>query len=130
MANNTRKKNTREQAEHSFTNIDSSSASTTLRKMSLSALATVLTAATCLGGQPILASSNILLPPTTAAFAAEVRSTSDDPNPWLHKPNILEYQRYRYQNSNGDAGYVGDDQIGDWDRIKNKSMMYLSLIHI
>ena len=124
MANNTRKKNTREQAEHSFTNIDSSSASTTLRKMSLSALATVLTAATCLGGQPILASSNILLPPTTAAFAAEVRSTSDDPNPWLHKPNILEYQRYRYQNSNGDAGYVGDDQIGDWDRIKNKSMMY------
>ena len=124
MANNTRKKNTREQSERSFTNIDSSSASTTLRKMSLSALATVLTAATCLGGQPILASSNILLPPTTAAFAAEVRSTSDDPNPWLHTPNILEYQRYRYQNSNGDAGYVGDDQIGDWDRIKNKSMMY------
>ena len=122
MANNTRKKNTREQAEHSFTNIDSSSASTTLRKMSLSALATVLTAATCLGGQPILASSNILLPPTTAAFAAEVHK--NDPNPWLHKPNILEYQRYRYQNSNGDAGYVGDDQIGDWDRIKNKSMMY------
>ena len=124
MANNTRKKNTREQAEHSFTNIDSSSASTTLRKMSLSALATVLTAATCLGGQPILASSNILLPPTTAAFAAEVRSTSDDPNPWLHTPNILEYQRYRYQNSNGDAGYVGDNEIGDWDAIKNKSMMY------
>ena len=122
MANNTRKKNTREQAERSFTNIDSSSASTTLRKMSLSALATVLTAATCLGGQPILASSNILLPPTTAAFAAEVHK--NDPNPWLHKPNILEYQRYRYQNSNGDAGYVGDDQIGDWDRIKNKSMMY------
>ena len=124
MANNTRKKNTREQAERSFTNIDSSSASTTLRKMSLSALATVLTAATCLGGQPILASSNILLPPTTAAFAAEVRSNDNDPTPWLHKPNILEYQRYRYQNSNGDAGYVGDDQIGDWDRIKNKSMMY------
>ena len=124
MANNTRKKNTREQAERSFTNIDSSSASTTLRKMSLSALATVLTAATCLGGQPILASSNILLPPTTAAFAAEVRSTSDDPNPWLHTPNILEYQRYRYQNSNGDAGYVGDNEIGDWDAIKNKSMMY------
>lgn len=122
MANNTRKKNTREQAEHSFTNIDSSSASTTLRKMSLSALATVLTAATCLGGQPILASSNILLPPTTAAFAAEVHK--NDPTPWLHKPNILEFQRYRFVNSNGTPGKIGPDGLGDYDNTTKKSAMY------
>ncbi len=123
MANNTRKKNTREQAEHSFTNIDSSSASTTLRKMSLSALATVLTAATCLGGQPILASSNILLPPTTAAFAAEVHK--NDPTPWLHKPNILEFQRYRFANSNGTTGSTAG--LGDYDNTTKKSDMYAHL---
>ncbi len=123
MANNTRKKNTREQAERSFTNIDSSSASTTLRKMSLSALATVLTAATCLGGQPILASSNILLPPTTAAFAAEVHK--NDPNPWLHKPNILEFQRYRFANSNGTTGSTAG--LGDYDNTTKKSDMYAHL---
>ncbi|RFD80414.1 peptidase [Gardnerella vaginalis] len=123
MANNTRKKNTREQAERSFTNIDSSSASTTLRKMSLSALATVLTAATCLGGQPILASSNILLPPTTAAFAAEVHK--NDPTPWLHKPNILEFQRYRFANSNGTTGST--DGLGDYDNTTKKSDMYAHL---
>ncbi len=123
MANNTRKKNTREQAERSFTNIDSSSASTTLRKMSLSALATVLTAATCLGGQPILASSNILLPPTTAAFAAEVHK--NDPTPWLHKPNILEFQRYRFANSNGTTGSTAG--LGDYDNTTKKSDMYAHL---
>lgn len=142
MANNTHKKQSNNKVASSIKSMRTSSASTatsaststakskstsvsaTMRKVSLSTLATVLTAATCLGGQPILASSNILLPPTTAAFASQVSSASDDPNPWLHTPNILEYQRYRYQNSNGDAGYVGDNGIGDWDRIKNKSMMY------
>ena len=142
MANNTHKKQSNNKVASSIKSMRTSSTSTaasaststakskstsmsaTMRKVSLSTLATVLTAATCLGGQPILASSNILLPPTTAAFASQVRSASDDPNPWLHTPNILEYQRYRYQNSNGDAGYVGDNGIGDWDRIKNKSMMY------
>jgi len=122
MANNTRKKHAHEQVESSFKNVDSSSAYATMRKVSLSTLATVLTAATCLGGQPILASSNILLPPTTAAFAEEVRK--NDPNPWLHTPNILEYQRYRYLNSRGEFGYVGDDKVGDWDRIINKTDMY------
>ena len=124
MVKNTRKKHARNQEYRSFANVSANFSASTARKLSLSALTTVLTAATCLGGQPILASSNILLPPTTAAFADQVRSTDDDPNPWLHTPNILEYQRYRYQNSNGDAGYVGDNQIGDWDSIKNKSMMY------
>ena len=122
MANNTRKKHAREQVKRSFTNIDSASVAATMRKVSLSTLATVLTAATCLGGEPILASSNILLPPTTAAFAEEVRN--NDPNPWLHTPNILEYQRYRYLNSRGEFGYVGDDKVGDWDRIINKTDMY------
>lgn len=122
MANNNRKKHAREQVESSFKNVDSSSAYATMRKVSLSTLATVLTAATCLGGQPILASSNILLPPTTAAFAQEVRNA--DPTPWLHTPNILEYQRYRYLNSRGEFGYVGDDKVGDWDRIINKTDMY------
>ena len=123
MANNTRKKHAREQVKRSFTNIDSASVAATMRKVSLSTLATVLTAATCLGGEPILASSNILLPPTTAAFAEEVRK--DDPNPWLHTPNILEYQRWRFQNSNGDAGYVSpDDHLGNYDDLKNKTDMY------
>ena len=122
MANNTRKKHAHEQVESSFKNVDSSSAYATMRKVSLSTLATVLTAATCLGGQPILASSNILLPPTTAAFAQEVRNA--DPTPWLHTPNILEYQRYRYLNSKGEFGYVGDDKVGDWDKIISKTDMY------
>lgn len=128
MANNNRKKHAREQVKRSFTNIDSASVAATMRKVSLSTLATVLTAATCLGGQPILASSNILLPPTTAAFAQEVRK--NDPNPWLHRPNILEYQRWRYQNSNGDAGYVNPNEShddynkGDYDNLKNKTDMY------
>ncbi len=122
MANNNRKKHAREQVESSFKNVDSSSAYATMRKVSLSTLATVLTAATCLGGQPILASSNILLPPTTAAFAEEVRK--NDPTPWLHTPNILEYQRYRYLNSKGEFGYVGDDKVGDWDKIISKTDMY------
>lgn len=122
MANNNRKKHAREQVESSFKNVDSSSAYATMRKVSLSTLATVLTAATCLGGQPILASSNILLPPTTAAFAEEVRKNK--PTPWLHTPNILEYQRYRYLNSKGEFGYVGDDKVGDWDKIISKTDMY------
>lgn len=122
MANNNRKKHAREQVESSFKNVDSSSAYATMRKVSLSTLATVLTAATCLGGQPILTSSNILLPPTTAAFAEEVRK--NDPTPWLHTPNILEYQRYRYLNSKGEFGYVGDDKVGDWDKIISKTDMY------
>ena len=129
MANN-RKKHANEQVESSFKNVDSSSAYATMRKVSLSTLATVLTAATCLGGQPILASSNILLPPTTAAFASQVRSADNDPNPWLHRPNILEYQRWRYQNSNGDAGYVNTNEShddynkGDYNNLKNKTDMY------
>lgn len=145
MTNNTHKKQYNEKVTSSIKGMRSSSASTatstststatstaksksasvsaTMRKLSLSTLATVLTAATCLGGQPILASSNILLPPTTAAFAEEVRK--NDPNPWLHTPNILEYQRWRYQNSNGDAGYVStDDHLGDYHSLKNKTDMY------
>lgn len=124
MVKSTRQKHARNQEYRSLVNVSADFSASTARKLSLSALTTVLTAATCLGGQPLLASSNILLPPTTAAFADQVRSADADPNPWLHTPNILEFQRYRYQNSNGDAGYVGDNQIGDWDSIKNKSMMY------
>ena len=122
MANN-RKKHANEQVESSFKNVDSSSAYATMRKVSLSTLATVLTAATCLGGQPILASSNILLPPTTAAFAAEVHK--NDPTPWLHKPNILEFQRYRFANSNGTTGST--DGLGDYDNTTKKSDMYAHL---
>ena len=96
-----------------------------MRKVSLSALATVLTAATCLGGQPILASSNILLPPTTAAFAAEVNSADKDTTPWLHKPNILEFQRYRFANSNGTTGSTAG--LGDYDNTTKKSDMYAHL---
>ncbi len=119
MTKDMRSKGVESQKSHSL-NINAAYA--TMRKVSLSTLATVLTAATCLGGQPILASSNILLPPTTAAFAEEVRK--NDPTPWLHTPNILEYQRYRYLNSRGEFGYVGDDKVGDWDRIINKTDMY------
>ena len=122
MVKSTRQKHARNQEYRSFANVSADFSASTARKLSLSALTTVLTAATCLGGQPILASSNILLPPTTAAFAEEVRK--NDPNPWLHTPNILEYQRYRYLNSKGEFGYVGDDQVGDWDRIINKTDMY------
>ncbi|WP_430515991.1 Rib/alpha-like domain-containing protein [Gardnerella swidsinskii] len=120
MANNNRKKHAREQVESSFKNVDSSSAYATMRKVSLSTLATVLTAATCLGGQPILASSNILLPPTTAAFAEEVRSA--EPTPWLQTPNILEFQRYRFVNGNGNTGSTAD--LGDYDNTTKKSDMY------
>ena len=125
MANNNRKKHAREQVESSFKNVDSSSAYATMRKVSLSTLATVLTAATCLGGQPILASSNILLPPTTAAFAEEVRNA--DPTPWLHTPNILEFQRYRFANSNGTIGQIGSDGLGDYSNVTKKSDMYAHL---
>ena len=125
MANNNRKKHAREQVESSFKNVDSSSAYATMRKVSLSTLATVLTAATCLGGQPILASSNILLPPTTAAFAEEVRK--NDPTPWLHTPNILEFQRYRFANSNGTIGQIGSDGLGDYSNVTKKSDMYAHL---
>ena len=125
MANNNRKKHAREQVESSFKNVDSSSAYATMRKVSLSTLATVLTAATCLGGQPILASSNILLPPTTAAFAQEVRNA--DPTPWLHTPNILEFQRYRFANSNGTIGQIGSDGLGDYSNTTKKSDMYAHL---
>ncbi|MFU0524601.1 Rib/alpha-like domain-containing protein [Gardnerella pickettii] len=124
MVKSTRQKHARNQEYRSLVNVSADFNASTARKLSLSALTTVLTAATCLGGQPILASSNILLPPTTAAFAEEVRSASDDPTPWLHTPNILEYQRYRYLNSKGEFGYVGDDKVGDWDRIINKTDMY------
>lgn len=122
MVKSTRQKHARNQEYRSFANVSADFSASTARKLSLSALTTVLTAATCLGGQPILASSNILLPPTTAAFAQEVRNA--DPTPWLHTPNILEYQRYRYVNSKGKFGYVGDDKVGDWDRIINKTDMY------
>lgn len=125
MANSNRKKHAREQVESSFKNVDSSSAYATMRKVSLSTLATVLTAATCLGGQPILASSNILLPPTTAAFAQEVRNA--DPTPWLHTPNILEFQRYRFANSDGKIGQIGSDGLGDYDNTTKKSDMYAHL---
>ena len=125
MANNTRKKHAHEQVESSFKNVDSSSAYATMRKVSLSTLATVLTAATCLGGQPILASSNILLPPTTAAFAQEVRNA--DPTPWLHTPNILAFQRYRFANSNGTIGQIGSDGLGDYSNVTKKSDMYAHL---
>ncbi|MFU0541355.1 Rib/alpha-like domain-containing protein, partial [Gardnerella vaginalis] len=125
MANSNRKKHAREQVESSFKNVDSSSAYATMRKVSLSTLATVLTAATCLGGQPILASSNILLPPTTAAFAQEVRNA--DTTPWLHTPNILEFQRYRFANSNGKIGQIGSDGLGDYDNTTKKSDMYAHL---
>ncbi len=125
MANNTRKKHAHEQVESSFKNVDSSSAYATMRKVSLSTLATVLTAATCLGGQPILASSNILLPPTTAAFAQEVRNA--DPTPWLHTPNILKFQRYRFANSNGTIGQIGSDGLGDYSNVTKKSDMYAHL---
>ena len=130
MVKSTRQKHARNQEYRSLVNVSADFSASTARKLSLSALTTVLTAATCLGGQPILASSNILLPPTTAAFASQVRSTSDDPTPWLHTPNILEYQRYRYQNSNGDAGYVNTDENhddynkGNYDDLKNKTDMY------
>lgn len=128
MVKSTRQKHARNQEYRSFANVSANFSASTARKLSLSALTTVLTAATCLGGQPILASSNILLPPTTAAFAQEVRNA--DPTPWLHTPNILEYQRYRYQNSNGDAGYVNTDENhddynkGNYDDLKNKTDMY------
>lgn len=122
MVKSTRQKHARNQEYRSLVNVSADFNASTARKLSLSALTTVLTAATCLGGQPLLASSNILLPPTTAAFAQEVRNA--DPTPWLHTPNILEYQRYRYLNSKGKFGYVGDDKVGDWDRIINKTDMY------
>lgn len=130
MVKSTRQKHARNQEYRSLVNVSADFSASTARKLSLSALTTVLTAATCLGGQPILASSNILLPPTTAAFASQVSSTDADPTPWLHTPNILEYQRYRYQNSNGDAGYVNTDENhddynkGNYDDLKNKTDMY------
>ncbi|WP_458524065.1 Rib/alpha-like domain-containing protein [Gardnerella piotii] len=120
MVKSTRQKHARNQEYRSFANVSANFSASTARKLSLSALTTVLTAATCLGGQPILASSNILLPPTTAAFAQEVRNA--DPTPWLHTPNILEFQRYRFVNSNGKTGSTAD--LGDYDNTTKKSDMY------
>ncbi len=120
MVKNTRKKHARNQEYRSFANVSANFSASTARKLSLSALTTVLTAATCLGGQPILASSNILLPPTTAAFASQVSDAKN--TPWLHTPNILEFQRYRFVNSNGKTGSTAD--LGDYDNTTKKSDMY------
>lgn len=120
MAKNTRQKHARNQEYRSLVNVSADFSASTARKLSLSALTTVLTAATCLGGQPILASSNILLPPTTAAFASQVSDAKN--TPWLHTPNILEFQRYRFVNSNGKTGSTAD--LGDYDNTTKKSDMY------
>ncbi|WP_425664044.1 Rib/alpha-like domain-containing protein [Gardnerella piotii] len=125
MVKNTRKKHARNQEYRSFANVSANFSASTARKLSLSALTTVLTAATCLGGQPILASSNILLPPTTAAFADQVRDANT--TPWLHTPNILEFQRYRFVNSNGKPGKIEADGLGDYDNTTKKSDMYAHL---
>ncbi len=120
MVKSTRQKHARNQEYRSFANVSANFSASTARKLSLSALTTVLTAATCLGGQPILASSNILLPPTTAAFASQVSDAKN--TPWLHTPNILEFQRYRFVNSNGKTGSTAD--LGDYDNTTKKSDMY------
>lgn len=120
MAKNTRQKHARNQEYRSLVNVSADFSASSARKLSLSALTTVLTAATCLGGQPILASSNILLPPTTAAFASQVSDAKN--TPWLHTPNILEFQRYRFVNSNGKTGSTAD--LGDYDNTTKKSDMY------
>lgn len=120
MAKNTRQKHARNQEYRSLVNVSADFSASTARKLSLSALTTVLTAATCLGGQPLLASSNILLPPTTAAFASQVSDANT--TPWLHTPNILEFQRYRFVNSNGKTGSTAD--LGDYDNTTKKSDMY------
>ncbi|WP_421778585.1 peptidase [Gardnerella sp. DNF01144] len=125
MAKNTRQKHARNQEYRSLVNVSADFSASTARKLSLSALTTVLTAATCLGGQPILASSNILLPPTTAAFADQVRDANT--TPWLHTPNILEFQRYRFVNSNGKPGKIEADGLGDYDNTTKKSDMYAHL---
>ena len=123
MAKNTHQKHARNQEYRSLVNVSADFSASTARKLSLSALTTVLTAATCLGGQPLLASSNILLPPTTAAFASQVRDAKN--TPWLHTPNILEFQRYRFVNSNGKTGSTAD--LGDYDNTTKKSDMYAHL---
>lgn len=125
MAKNTRQKHARNQEYRSLVNVSADFSASTARKLSLSALTTVLTAATCLGGQPILASSNILLPPTTAAFASQVSDAKN--TPWLHTPNILEFQRYRFVNSNGKTGKIEADGLGDYDNTTKKSDMYAHL---
>lgn len=122
MVKSTRQKHARNQEYRSLVNISADFSASTARKLSLSALTTVLTAATCLGGQPLLASSNILLPPTTAAFASQVRDANT--TPWLHTPNILEFQRYRFVNSNGTPGKIEADGLGDYDNTTKKSDMY------
>ena len=123
MAKNTRQKHARNQEYRSLVNVSADFSASTARKLSLSALTTVLTAATCLGGQPLLASSNILLPPTTAAFASQVSDANT--TPWLHTPNILEFQRYRFANSNGNTGSTAD--LGEYDNTTKKSDMYAHL---
>lgn len=125
MVKSTRQKHARNQEYRSLVNVSADFNASTARKLSLSALTTVLTAATCLGGQPLLASSNILLPPTTAAFASQVSDTNT--TPWLHTPNILEFQRYRFVNSNGTPGKIEADGLGDYDNTTKKSDMYAHL---
>lgn len=44
--------------------------------------------------------------------------------PWLHTPNILEFQRYRFVNSNGTPGKIEADGLGDYDNTTKKSDMY------
>ena len=122
MVKNTRQKHARNQEYRSFANVSANFSASTARKLSLSALTTVLTAATCLGGQPLLASSNILLPPTTAAFASQVSDANT--TTWLHKPNILEFQRYRFVNSNGTPGKIEADGLGDYDNTTKKICMH------
>jgi len=104
----------------------------------LATTAALLTAATCLGGQPALAAqATTNVTPTQTAPAKKptngtVTKYQDreyvplgDKKPWLQHPNILEFRRLRGRNS--DATEIKSDVEGsdtNWKAVNDKTAMY------
>ena len=59
------------------------------------------------------------------AVVYQDRSGDTVSNPeWLTKPNILELQRYRGVNDQGEKKPVGSDNVGEWNDVTLKTDMY------
>ncbi|WP_391484345.1 Ig-like domain-containing protein [Lactobacillus iners] len=59
------------------------------------------------------------------AVVYQDRSGDAVSNPeWLKKPNILELQRYRGVNDQGEKKPVGSDNVGEWNDVTLKTDMY------
>lgn len=104
----------------------------------LATTAALLTAATCLGGQPAMAApATTITTPTQAAAAKKLANGTSaahqdreyvplgEKKPWLQYPNILEFRRLRGRNS--DATDIKSDEEGsdlNWKAVNDKTAMY------